>query len=526
MNETISLFVPGRLCLFGEHSDWAGLQRVINADIVPGMAIVTGIEQGIYATAYKSGEFTVRSNAPELISWTDFECSMNIEELKKTAADSGYFSYVAGVASYIKEHFFVGGITVTITKMTLPVKSGLSSSAAICVLVARAFNQLYDLNMSTIGEMTAAYKGERRTSSRCGRLDQACAFGVSPVVMTFDGEEIDVKRLVVKERMHWVVANLNAEKDTIKILADLNRGYPFPRNDADVKLHTALGADNHSIVNRAIKFLKEGDAKALGALMSEAQTLFDTKVAPVSPQQLSSPKLHKVLEDEFIKTLTYGGKGVGSQGDGSVQFLARSEETQLRLVKYLNSTGLSAYPFAIPKRRQIRKAVIPAAGFGTRLYPATRALRKEFIPVIASDGLLKPIILILLEELYDSDIEEICVVVGSASEMESYRRAFQQPLPREHLSKLNAEAAQYEEKLLKIGNRMTFRIQPEKLGFAHAVFQSRDFCANEPALLLLADTIYRSKTEQTCCEQIIDAYETNVNRLSKISNLTSCCDEI
>lgn len=45
----IKLFVPGRLCLFGEHTDWAGHYRTMNADILPGASIVTGIEQGIYA---------------------------------------------------------------------------------------------------------------------------------------------------------------------------------------------------------------------------------------------------------------------------------------------------------------------------------------------------------------------------------------------------------------------------------------------------------------------------------------------
>ena len=55
--EQIKLFVPGRLCLFGEHSDWAGLNRTINPDIVAGCAIVTGIEQGIYATASKNKMF-------------------------------------------------------------------------------------------------------------------------------------------------------------------------------------------------------------------------------------------------------------------------------------------------------------------------------------------------------------------------------------------------------------------------------------------------------------------------------------
>ena len=51
------LFVPGRLCLFGEHSDWAGHYRTMNADIVQGAAIVTGIEQGILADVEKSPVF-------------------------------------------------------------------------------------------------------------------------------------------------------------------------------------------------------------------------------------------------------------------------------------------------------------------------------------------------------------------------------------------------------------------------------------------------------------------------------------
>ena len=58
------LFVPGRLCIIGEHSDWAGIHRMTNADIVPGQAIVTGIEQGIYATVEKADNFIVESPLP------------------------------------------------------------------------------------------------------------------------------------------------------------------------------------------------------------------------------------------------------------------------------------------------------------------------------------------------------------------------------------------------------------------------------------------------------------------------------
>ena len=169
----IKLFVPGRLCLFGEHTDWAGHYRTMNADIAPGAAIVTGIEQGIYAEVEKSSLFEVQSTAPEIEGqWQDFACRMDEQELKRIAKAGSFFCYCAGVASYMLEWYKVGGVRIKITSMTLPMKSGLSSSAAICVLVARAFNLLYNLNLNTLGEMNIAYVGELRTASRCGRLDQ------------------------------------------------------------------------------------------------------------------------------------------------------------------------------------------------------------------------------------------------------------------------------------------------------------------------------------------------------------------
>lgn len=157
-NKQINLFVPGRLCLFGEHSDWAGMYRTVNASIVKGTAIVSGTEQGIYAVAEKSDKFIMRSSSeiPEDESW---ECAMDTEKLLATAQQGGFFSYVAGVASYINDNYNVGGVKITILKRDLPLKSGLSSSAAICVLVARAFNQLYNLKMNIKGEMQAAFRG-------------------------------------------------------------------------------------------------------------------------------------------------------------------------------------------------------------------------------------------------------------------------------------------------------------------------------------------------------------------------------
>ncbi|QVJ80393.1 UTP-glucose-1-phosphate uridylyltransferase [Prevotella sp. khp1] len=504
----LELFVPGRLCLFGEHTDWAGKYRTMNADIVPGASIVTGIEQGIYAEVEKSPIFEMHSEAPEIEEvWQDFSCRMNEQELKNVAKSGSFFSYCAGVASYMLEWYHVGGVKITLKRMTLPMKSGLSSSAAICVLVARAFNQIYKLNLNTMGEMNIAYVGELRTASRCGRLDQACAFGVKPNLMTFDGDEVEVKTLNVKKHLYWVFADLCAEKDTIKILRDLNKGYPFASNEMEEREQKALGEDNQKIISLAIEYMAKGDAEALGKLMTGAQTLFDTAVAPMCPDELASPKLHEVLNDPIIQPLVYGGKGVGSQGDGSIQFLAKDKECQQILIGYLNNQGMKAYPLTLKPVHTVRKAIIPVAGFGTRLYPATRAMKKDFFPIPDVDGIVKPVILILLEELVKSGIEEICLVLGSEEERLMYRDFFENPLPQEHFCKLNPEMQEYENKILAIGKKLRYVYQKEKRGFGHAVYQAADFANNEPVLLMLGDTLYRTDSNKPCALQMIEKYE-------------------
>lgn len=503
----IKLFVPGRLCLFGEHTDWAGHYRTMNADIKPGAAIVTGIEQGIYAEVEKSSIFEMYSTAGEIDDvWQDFSCRMDEGELKRIAKSGSFFCYCAGVASYMLEWYKVGGVRIRITSMTLPMKSGLSSSAAICVLVARAFNLLYNLNLNTLGEMNIAYLGELRTSSRCGRLDQACAFGVKPNLMTFDGDEIEVRSLNVKKHLYWVFADLCAEKDTIRILSDLNKAYPFPSNEAEKAEHEALGSRNLEIVNRAVNYMAEGKAEELGRLMTEAEALFDAQVAPMSVA-LWSPKLHAVLNDPVITPMVWGGKGVGSHGDGSVQFLARSEEDQLRLADYLNKQGMKAYTLTLKPVHTVRRAIIPVAGFGTRLYPATRALKKDFFPIPCPDGMVRPVILILLEELVQSGIEEICLVLGSEEERRQYADFFEHPLSDDYLQKLNPEAQEYENRILDIGKRLRYVYQREKRGFGHAVYQAAQFAGNEPVLLLLGDTLYRSDSNKPCALQMVEEYE-------------------
>lgn len=479
----------------------------MNADVEIGAAIVTGIEQGIYAEVEKSNIFKMSCSAPELDTvWEDFSCRMNDRELRNIAKSGSFFCYCAGVASYMLEWYKVGGVNIRITGMTLPLKSGLSSSAAICVLVARAFNLLYNLNLNTLGEMNIAYLGELRTSSRCGRLDQACAFGVKPNLMTFDGDEISVEPMIVKNPLYWVFADLCAEKDTIKILRDLNKAYPFASNEQEEMEHKALGEYNLDIVRRATKYMANGDTQALGALMNEAEEMFNKYLAPMS-DALKAPKLEKTLNDPNIQDWIYGGKGVGSHGDGSIQFLAKDEECQHKLEEYLNSHGLKAHRLTITPMHTVRRAIIPVAGFGTRLYPATRTMKKDFFPIPCPDGMVRPVILILIEELLASGIEEICLILGSKEERKQYRDFFETPLCDEHIAKLSQQHRDYENHILEIGKHLHYVYQEEKRGFGDAVYQAMDFAHGDPVLLMLGDTIYRSTSNKPCALQLIEAYE-------------------
>ena len=504
MQTSIKLFVPGRLCLFGEHSDWAGIYRTVNANIDYGEAIVTGVEQGIYATAEKSDFFIVESSL-DIYNGERIECPMDTLKLKEIAQEGGFFSYVAGTASYINENYTVGGIKVTVTNMDLPIKSGLSSSAAICVLVARAFNQLYHLKMNIKGEMQAAFRGEQRTPSRCGRLDQACAYGIKPVKMIFDGDEIDSEELKVGATFYWVIANLMASKDTIKILSDLNKCYPFAQNEKEKLVQEALGKDNQMICKQAIQAIAEGDPYKLGSLMNEWQEIFDRKVLPAS-EELLGPVLHSLLSEHRIKELTLGAKGVGSQGDGSIQFLVESREKARELQKYLECTkNMPSYTLTLTPGQVVHKAVIPLAGYGTRVFPATKAIKKGMMPVVDTDGLLKPALFILLEHLNEAGIDEIALIIGDG-EQEEYEKLFS-PIDDDIRIKLPEEKKEYADMIEKISEKITYIVQNEKLGFGHAVWLTREFSNNEPVLLMLGDFIYKSNVSDYCCSQIIEMYK-------------------
>ena len=345
----MKIFVPGRLCLFGEHSDWAGQYRQLNPDLKPGYAIVTGTNQGIYAGVKISNRLSFKT----LHSSQALELAMTEKLLLKVASTEGFYSYVAGTAYQALVRYQVGGLAIDNYRMDLPFKKSLSSSAAICVLVARAFNQLYNLGLNVAEEMDLAYWGERTTSSQCGRLDQACAYGSQPILMTFDGDRTSIKPLKVAKDLYLIIVDLASSKDTKKILTRLNQCYPVAKNTVHKQVQNYLGSINAPLVRQAQLALQQGDAATIGDLMKQAQAQFDRYVAPACTE-LKAPKLHKLLFEPSLQPYIYGGKGVGSQGDGTAQLIARDRDCQQQAIAIIeqNFPQMRCYKLNIPPNYQ------------------------------------------------------------------------------------------------------------------------------------------------------------------------------
>ncbi len=550
----MKLFVPGRLCLFGEHSDWAGGYRRLNPALEKGYTLIAPTNQGIYAEVKPHPSQLIVRAALNDGTVEELALPMHQSALLEEAQKGGFFSYVAGVAAQFLAHFRVQGLEIDNYLTDLPIQKGLSSSAAICVLVARAFNRLYDLKLSVRGEMEFAYQGEIATPSRCGRMDQACAYGDRPILMRFDGDRLDVVELKVPKPLFFVIVDLGASKNTPEILSQLNQSYPFATNDIQQNVQNYLGFISSQITLEATDALQKGDAEKLGKLMKKAQDEFDKHLIPACPSELTAPVLHHLLHYEPIQPYILGGKGVGSQGDGTAQFIVNDETSRQKLIEIIEidfpqmrclkltihseepnppsppseNKSCSFYPspwegvggggkegvlLPSPARggaggevKKVRKAVIPAAGFGTRLFPATKAVKKELFPIIDKEGRAKPVIQSIVEELMGAGIEEVAIV-AQRGDVEVFEDFFKNPPPPALFNKLSPQNQEYSQYLQELGRRITILTQDVQEGFGHAVFCAKEWVKDEPFLLSLGDHVYSSDTEISCSRQILDIYD-------------------
>ena len=156
---------------------------------------------------------------------------------------------------------------------------------------------------------------------------------------------------------------------------------------------------------------------------------------------------------------------------------------------------------------QIRKAIIPAAGYGTRLYPASKLIKKELFPIVDKDGYVKPAMQLIIEEAVESGIEEICLIVqpNGNVDFERYFKELLQDDLEQRLAK-SPEIVKQSGKLLDLSQRISYVVQDEQKGFGHAVYCAKDWVGDEPFLLMLGDHIYESHTKIRCAQQILQVF--------------------
>lgn len=148
--------------------------------------------------------------------------------------------------------------------------------------------------------------------------------------------------------------------------------------------------------------------------------------------------------------------------------------------------------------KKIRKAVLPAAGFGTRFLPATKSVPKEMLPIVD-----KPVIQYLVEEAVASGIEEIIIITGRNKR--AIEDHFDLAFELEHTlrAKGKKEALKSVQDVTKLA-KFVFVRQPEALGDGHAILCAKEVIGNEPFAVLFGDDIVDHKTP--ALKQLINAY--------------------
>lgn len=151
---------------------------------------------------------------------------------------------------------------------------------------------------------------------------------------------------------------------------------------------------------------------------------------------------------------------------------------------------------------KVRKAVIPAAGFGTRMLPASKSVPKEMLPIYD-----KPTLHHIVKEVVDSGITDILIIISKdKGSIEDY---FDVNFELEYeLNKKSSEISREIHELSKMANIYTIR-QKKKNGLGDAIKYSESFVGDEPfAILLGDDIIYNTPDELPCIKQMVDIYET------------------
>lgn len=157
---------------------------------------------------------------------------------------------------------------------------------------------------------------------------------------------------------------------------------------------------------------------------------------------------------------------------------------------------------------KVRKAVIPVAGFGTRLFPATMIVKKELFPIVDRAGTARPLIHYNVQEAVASGVEEVCLVVRP-DDRRLFEAYFQGELPADLEAKIrgSAWAARALEETVELGRHVAYVEQRAQDGYGHAVQCARSWVGEEAFLLLVGDHAHMPDGETRCGRRLMEVHD-------------------
>ena len=163
----------------------------------------------------------------------------------------------------------------------------------------------------------------------------------------------------------------------------------------------------------------------------------------------------------------------------------------------------------------VRKVIIPAAGLGTRLFPATKEQPKEMLPIFSKtphgDMMVKPVVQLVFEQLHEAGLREFCFIVGRAKRgiEDHFTPDIECIKTLEGLGK-NGQASDLENFYNKLETSAIMWVnQPEPKGFGNAVLMAQPFVQNESCLVHAGDSCIISKNMSFAQDLPIDDYSYN-----------------
>lgn len=184
-------------------------------------------------------------------------------------------------------------------------------------------------------------------------------------------------------------------------------------------------------------------------------------------------------------------------------FGVEDDNTSLDLMNFDNRL---AREDDMSKQKNSLRAVIPTAGYGTRLYPASRSIRpKSLMPIVDQDGFTKPILLHLVERAVCGGIDEVTIVSAPGAPLQAVRQIFT-AVEKDLDEKLKPHMRSYAEKITCLGNHVKFALQAEAHGFGHAVACGIDETWDEGCgiVVLLGDVVF---SDCNAVRSVVRAYK-------------------